>query len=98
MPFSDDLVQRVWEKGTASNGKDPREWRKDTCTAWIRRQDYGRTDTAYGWNIDHITPVSRGGSDALENLQPLHWENNASKSNGRGDCPVRANGEKNVRR
>ena len=33
----------------------------------------------WGWEIDHIKPVSKGGTDDLSNLQPLQWENNRRK-------------------
>ena len=39
---------------------------------------YGQ-ESQYGWEIDHIMPKSRGRSDNLSNLQPLHWQNNRRK-------------------
>jgi hypothetical protein len=36
-----------------------------------------------------------GGTDALSNLRPLQWENNASKGAGRLKCAVTAKGDKN---
>jgi len=44
----------------------------------ICRSLYGKLETE-GWEVDHIKPVSRGGGDELENLQPLQWENNRFK-------------------
>ena len=93
MAWSDETIQTVWEKGDVVQGYDPARWRKDQCGAWIGRAAYGDRDSIYGWEIDHISP---GGSDAIGNLRPLQWKNNADKSDGRLKCNVTASGNTNV--
>lgn len=78
MSFGDQKIQQVWEKGEVIPKFDPSTWRRDDYGKAIKRDDYG-AQTKYGWNVDHITPQSKGGSDALHNLRPLHWESNAAK-------------------
>jgi len=95
--FSENTVQKVWEKGRIVSGNAPAVYRKDECGAWLGRNQYGNRDSRYGWEIDHIRPESEGGGDELSNLRPLQWENNAEKQDGRLTCPVTASGAQNVR-
>lgn len=97
MGFSDEMIQKVWEKGQVVPGANFNEWRKDQCGAWIYRLHYGH-QSEYSWNIDHITPQSKGGGDELSNLRPLHWENNARKGDGNLSCAVTSEGAKNIRK
>lgn len=96
MTITEQLKKEVWAKAQTVTGYDSSKWRKDQCGAWIGWEYYGdRTALSYGWEIDHITPQAKGGSDALYNLRPLQWENNVHKSNGRVSVYVTAKGNHN---
>jgi HNH endonuclease len=90
--FSEATKTAVWNKAAVIPGVDPRLRRKDVCGAWIDWLRYGETDrNGTGWEIDHIRPVARNGTDDLSNLQPLQWENNRSKGDdypASGFCAV----------
>jgi len=87
--FDPWTIEAVWQKGSIIAGKDPRQYRMDACGATIMRQSYGdTTHLGFGWEIDHIVPVARGGSDDLSNLQPLQWQNNRAKGDGPLACAV----------
>lgn len=90
-------AEKVWGKGKTVSGNAPETWRQDECGAWIRHDDYGDQSSMYGWQIDHITPQSRGGSDNLSNLRPLQHQNNEKKADGRLSCAVTASGTKNIK-
>jgi len=77
--FSEGQKQIAWNKAQIVPGRDSNMIRKDACGAWIKWVDYGDTNSEWGWEIDHIHPVARGGTDHPDNLQALHWKNNRAK-------------------
>ena len=79
-PFDAATIEAVWSKAATSSEHPP--LRLDPYGALIWREGYGNNNTKLGWEIGFRTPPSRGGSDDLENLQPLQWENN--RHNGHG--------------
>lgn len=98
MAFTEEQIQKVWEKATVVSNNDPNVYRKDECGAWIAKKQYGNRESSFGWEIDHIKPQSKGGGDELSNLRPLQWQNNMSKSDGRLVCVVVADKDKNIKK
>ena len=76
---ADETLKRaVWQKGKVVSTHDEDVYRKDICGSWMQYDQHGEEGN-YGWEIDHINPVANGGSDDLDNLQPLRWRNNRRK-------------------
>lgn len=76
-PFDETIIEAVWEKARVSAAHRP--LRIDAFGSVIWREAYGNINSKLGWEIDHIKPVTEGGGDELENLQPLQWQNNRRK-------------------
>ena len=73
-----DKKDEVWNKGKKIRGKDPKLYRKDKFGNIMYYPSYGK-DTLMGWEIDHSKPQSKGGTDHLNNLQPLQTKANQKK-------------------
>lgn len=77
--FDDITIVEVWKKAIPYERFEL--YKLDCFGSLMFYDDYGiKTDN--GWEIGYIKPVSDGGTDEIENLQPLHWKNNIIKRNG----------------
>lgn len=77
--FTKERIQQVWEKGDIIPGKNPDLYRADKLGNQMYRPSYGKY-SEQGWNIDHSKPQSKGGTDHLNNLQPMNSLANCSKN------------------
>lgn len=71
--FGLEKHDRVWLHRFGS-----REWATDCDGRPIKRSDYGKDSSQYGWEMDHIVPQASGGSDNSNNLRPRHCSGNRS--------------------
>lgn len=72
------LKNKVWNKAKKIRGKDPAKYRRDPYGKTIYKSSYGKS-SEMGWDVDHIRPKSRGGSNSVRNLQALNSKVNRSK-------------------
>lgn len=75
-----DKKDDVWNKGKKIRGKDPSLYRKDVLGNELYYHSYGK-NSEKGWEIDHSKPISKGGTDHLNNLKPLNTKANRKKGN-----------------
>ena len=73
-----DAPDKVWKKAEMIGGADPKKYRQDPYGNKICKQAYGKK-SQMGWEIDHIKPKSKGGSDDIVNLQALKTKTNKYK-------------------
>lgn len=53
---------------------------RDFANRLIMKDKYG-VESENGWTIDHINPISNGGTDVIENIIPVHHLTNKEKGN-----------------
>ena len=73
--YSDDTLNFIFQMAAWAIGWP--EFGIDCDRRLIRRSEYGLY-TPYGWQVDHIIPVTAGGQDFIWNLRPRHWLGNAA--------------------
>ncbi len=75
---SETQKQNVWDKAKKVRGKDPAKYRQDPYGNTMHYDSHGK-GSAMGWDVDHIKPKAKGGSDSTRNLQALNSGVNRSK-------------------
>lgn len=76
--YSTERLDQIWEKGETISGADPNLYREDKYGNKMYKHSYGKT-SPMGWNVDHSKPQALGGTDHLNNLQPMNSRANSSK-------------------
>lgn len=77
--YSKERLNQIWDKGKPIQGKNPDLYRKDIYGNTMYKPSYGKT-SEMGWNVDHSKPQSKGGTDHLNNLQPMNSIANCKKN------------------
>lgn len=77
-PFPPELIDKVWDKGKPIRGKNPDVHRRDVYGNELYKPSYGK-EGEKSWEVDHIKPPGKGGSESIRNLQPLQTETNREK-------------------
>ena len=78
MYISKYMRDSIFKRAKRIVGKNPDLYREDAYGNVIHRNSYGR-NSEMGWEIDHIRPVSKGGTDNIRNLQALQTGENRRK-------------------
>jgi len=73
-----DQRGKAWDNAKKIRGKDPDKYRQDPYGNAMYKPSYGKSSEK-GWEVDHIKPQSKEGSDATRNLQALNTSVNRSK-------------------
>lgn len=71
-------IEKAWDSAKKLQGEDPDKYRQDPYGNKICKGSYGKS-SEMGWEVDHIKPEARGGSDTTKNLQALKTGINRSK-------------------
>jgi hypothetical protein len=90
MELGRETRDRIWQMGRAMPDRDPTEWRKDECGAWMFYEHFGSEDSEFGWKIVNVVA---GSPDLAENLRPFHRDNDFNRNTARAVCHVRADRE-----
>ena len=77
--YTQERLDQIWDKGEIIKGKNPDLYRLDKFGNQMYKPSYGKT-SEMGWNVDHSKPQAKGGTDHLNNLQPMNSRANSSKS------------------
>jgi|WetSurMetagenome_2_1015567.scaffolds.fasta_scaffold343111_2 hypothetical protein len=83
MEYSEEMIEKVWEKAKVVNGVSPDSYRKDEFGAWIRRCRYNDKSypLSFGWVIISDSEESNNKKGEIEKLRPLQWQNALSFRN-----------------
>lgn len=77
--YTQERLNQIWDKGETIKGKNPDLYRLDKFGNQMYKPSYGKI-SEMGWNVDHSKPQAKGGTNHLNNLQPMNSRANFRKN------------------
>ena len=94
--YSEEIIQKVWNKAAHIGHNDPNMWRKDKCGAWIGRHHF-QEKSEFGWGIVKLPGAVTDENDETSGLIPLQWENKLASESGKLMCKIKASDKNRFR-
>jgi hypothetical protein len=102
----DTLKEIAWKTARIVDNHDANIERMDACGAWMHYEDFENYESAYGWNIDHVYPITKLRDlkkphnlwNHPTNIRAMQWQNNQSKANAYPlyISKIQGEGDKNI--
>ncbi|GAA6238421.1 MAG: hypothetical protein SPLM_05400 [Spiroplasma phoeniceum] len=72
--LSEPEIRAIWDNTTRAGGRNNLFYRRDIAGAFIKMGELNQ-ETEFGWVIEPLMPLEKGGKLEVNNCLAMHWKN-----------------------